>query len=59
MKKNESGKVTLMKGSFRLFWEELKTMNMMKFKALTRIASGYFRMKYKDSKKSDFSLDNR
>ncbi|WPU63227.1 hypothetical protein [Peredibacter starrii] len=44
-KKNESGKSRMIKGSLLYLWEEMKTMNMTKFKALYRIGSGYLRMK--------------
>jgi hypothetical protein len=56
-KENESGKVRLIKGSLLYFWEEVKTMNMRKLKALFRIFSGYLRMKF--AKKDDLSLDGR
>lgn len=63
MKHHESGKVRLIKGSLLYFWEELKTMNMVKLKALLRIISGYVRMKFMDQKKhrqdNDLSLDRR
>ena len=62
-KKEESGKSTLIKGSLIYLWEEMKTMNRMKFKALMRIARGYFKMKFRDSKtterNSNFSLSDR
>lgn len=45
-KKVESGKSRLIKGSLLYLWEELKTMNMTKFKALYRIGTGYIRMKF-------------
>ncbi|MFP5384507.1 MAG: hypothetical protein ACLGHN_00410 [Bacteriovoracia bacterium] len=41
----ESGKSRLVKGSLLYLWEELKTLNRTKFRALARIISGYFRMK--------------
>ncbi|WP_408096277.1 hypothetical protein ACJVC5_14655 [Peredibacter sp. HCB2-198] len=44
-KKNESGKSRMIKGSLLYLWEEMKTMNMTKFKALYRIGTGYLRMK--------------
>lgn len=56
-KEIESGKVRLIKGSLLYFWEEIKTMNLRKLKALFRILSGYLKMKF--GKKSDFSLDGR
>lgn len=64
-KKNESGKVRLIKGSLLYAWEELKTMNMVKFRALGRILSGYLRMKFTDKKpvsdvrNSNFSINGR
>jgi len=63
--KLESGKTRLIKGSLLYAWEELKTMNMVKFRALGRILSGYLRMKFSDkkpisdSRNSDFSLNGR
>lgn len=44
-KRKESGKSRLIKGSLLYLWEELKTMNVTKFKALYRIGTGYLRMK--------------
>lgn len=44
-KKNESGKARLIKGSLLYAWEEMKTLNMKKFKALYRIGTGYLRMR--------------
>lgn len=65
-KKLESGKSRLIKGSLLYLWEELKTMNMVKLKALGRIATGYFRMKFSEKKKPstvrrnpDFTLVDR
>lgn len=49
--KIESGKTRLIKGSLLYLWEEIKTLNRMKIKALTRIISGYVRMKYRDQKR--------
>ena len=48
---NESGKSRLIKGSLLYLWEEIKTMNRMKLKALARIISGYIKMKYRDQKR--------
>lgn len=45
-KKVESGKSRLIKGSLLYAWEELKTMNMTKMKALYRIGTGYLKMKF-------------
>lgn len=63
-KKVESGKVRLIKGSLLYAWEELKTMNMVKFRALGRIISGYIGMKFAGKKhvsahNSDLSLNDR
>ena len=52
MTKKESGKSRLIKGSLLYLWEELKTMNMVKMKALYRIGSGYVKMKFFAPKKS-------
>ena len=49
--KIESGKSRLIKGALLYAWEELKTMNWAKLKALARILSGYFKMKYQDHKR--------
>jgi len=51
MAQNESGKARLIKGSLLYLWEEVKTLNRMKMKALARIISGYIRMKYRDQKR--------
>lgn len=62
-KKIESGKARLIKGSLLYLWEEIKTMNMTKLKALSRILSGYFKMKFYKNRKIanrrnlDLSLD--
>jgi hypothetical protein len=63
-KKNESGKSALIKGSLQYAWEEMKTLNSGKLKALAKIAKGYFKMKMTDHKTteqqgSDYSLDGR
>lgn len=47
-KKNESGKARLIKGGLLYFWEEMKTMNVTKFKALYRIGTGYLKMRIAD-----------
>lgn len=44
-KKKESGKSRMIKGSLRYLWEEVKTMNVSKFKAIYHIGTGYLRMK--------------
>lgn len=41
----ESGRATMIKGSLLYLWEEIKTMNRTKFRALSTIFRGYFRMK--------------
>lgn len=48
--RSETGKSQLVKGSLQYLWEEVKTMNKGKMKALGRIISGYVKMKYKDDK---------
>lgn len=61
----ESGKSRLIKGTLLYLWEEVKTLNRMKIKALTKIISGYIKMKYRDQKKlptrrnSDYSTSGR
>ena len=50
-KRIESGKSKLIKGSLIFLWEELKTMNRVKFRAILKIISGYFRMKMTSQKK--------
>ena len=47
---NESGKSRLIKGTLLYLWEELKTLNRIKIRALARIISGYIKMKYRDQK---------
>lgn len=65
MNKNETGKMRVIKASLLYLWEEIKTMNLTKLKALTRILTGYIKMKFLDhpqksnTRKSDFSLDGR
>lgn len=49
--KEKSGKSRLIQGGLVYLWEELKTMNWIKFKALYRILSGYLIMRYRDSRK--------
>lgn len=62
-KKIESGKARLITGSLLYLWEEIKTMNRTKLRALSRIVSGYFKLKvYKHHKvvnrhNLDLSLD--
>lgn len=46
----ETGKSKLMKGSLLYFWEELKTLNRTKFRALSNIISGYFKMRFLENK---------
>lgn len=50
-KKVESGRSRLIKGSLLYLWEEVKTMNLAKFKALYRMGTGYVRMKLIGPKK--------
>ena len=50
-KKNESGKSRLIKGSLLYAWEEAKTLNMNKFKALYRIGTGYIKMRFAEFRK--------
>lgn len=49
--KTESGKSRLIKGALLYAWEELKTLNWTKIRALSTILSGYFKMKYRDQKR--------
>lgn len=49
--KTESGKSRLIKGALLYAWEELKTLNWIKLRAIARILSGYFKMKYQDQKR--------
>ena len=50
-KKNESGKSRLIKGALFYLWEEMKTLNRAKFKAMSRMLSGYLKMKFSHPKK--------
>lgn len=50
---SESGKSHLIKGSLQFLWEEVKTLNKFKIKALKRIVTGYFKMKFRDKKVSE------
>ena len=50
----ESGKSRLVKGSLLYLWEEVKTLNRAKIKALMRILSGYIRMKLDQKKLIDY-----
>jgi hypothetical protein len=45
-KTSETGKSRLLKGSLSYFWEELKTLNRAKLRALWKILSGYVRLKW-------------
>lgn len=49
-----SGKIRLIRGALLYLWEEIKTMNMVKFKALCIMLNGYFRLKFTDQKKIKF-----
>jgi hypothetical protein len=51
IKRNEKGKARLIKGTLLYIWEDIKTMNRVKFRALLKILSGYFRMKLKEPKR--------
>jgi hypothetical protein len=51
-KKESNGKTELWKGAMVYLWEELKTMNRVKFRALRIMASGYVKMKLKRARKS-------
>ena len=53
LRKLESGKLTLLKGSMNYAWEELKTLNTKKVQALATIMKGYFKMKFKDKKMNE------
>lgn len=46
----ESGRTRLIKGTLLYLWEEIKTMNRTKFRALSVILTGYIRMKLRDPK---------
>ena len=58
-KKVESGKARLIKGSLLYLWEEIKTLNMTKFKALYRIGTGYLKMKLFPSKPKQKQIEQR
>lgn len=45
-----SGKVDFLRGTFKFLWEELKTMNMPKIKALSKMTKGYFKIKRAETK---------
>ncbi len=46
----ESGKAHVIKGSLVYLWEELKTMNRTKFRALSTIFMGYFKMRFREDR---------
>jgi hypothetical protein len=50
-KKNESGKSKLIKGSLLYLWEDIKTLNRVKLRALYKIMTGYLIMRFRDQKK--------
>lgn len=54
----ESGRANVIKGSLLYLWEEMKTMNRTKFRALSTILSGYFRMKFREGSKNTKSKAN-
>jgi hypothetical protein len=56
-KKLESGKSRLVKGSLLFLWEELKSMNRIKLRALFWILSGHIRMKNTKRRNLNLSLD--
>lgn len=49
---NESGSMTLFKGALSYLWEEIKTMNRKKMRAMSKMAVGYFRMRFGRRKES-------
>lgn len=51
----KSGKAKLIKGSATYLWEEMKTMNKRKLKAMGEMASGYISMKLSGGKKKPTS----
>lgn len=46
----QSGRSRIIKGALLYLWEEIKTMNRTKFRALSVILTGYIRMKFRDQK---------
>jgi hypothetical protein len=44
-RKNQSGKSLLIKSGLRYLWEEMKTMNVAKFRSLRRLLWSYFMFK--------------
>lgn len=50
MAQYQSGKSRLVRGSLLYLWEEMKTFNKTKLKALSNIISGYFRMRFLENK---------
>lgn len=54
----KSGKAKLIKGSATYLWEEMKTMNKRKFKAMGEMASGYLSMKLSSGKKKSSSTSS-
>lgn len=59
MKKKKSGRLLFLEGLFLYFLEELKTMNIKKFRALKKIIIGYTRMKLLEKKKGTKALPRR
>lgn len=51
----KSGKAKLIKGSATYLWEEMKTMNKRKLKAMGEMASGYISMRLGSKKKTTSS----
>lgn len=54
----ESGKANVIKGSLLYLWEEMKTMNRTKFRALSTIFIGYFKMKFREERPEKKSKTN-
>lgn len=55
-KKKKSGKSLFIQGSLLYLWEEIKTMNSTKFRALKNILIGYVRMKLASGRKGQKAL---
>lgn len=55
----KSGKAKLIKGSAKYLWEEMKTMNKRKFKAMGEMASGYLSMKMNRKKSTSSPVPRR
>lgn len=57
--KKTSGRWLFMEGLFLYLMEELKTMNVKKFRALKKIIMGYTRMKLLETRKGPKALPYR